>query len=124
MALMVDNEPVGFTGNYGDTEGFEPRRLDQINLEEQLVAQYHRVLRLQEDVMYDDATPANQKAQVSGQVASTLQQLIRMQEDLQRSEAFKLMESVLADAIKTLPVEAKEAFFEEYERLAAKAGLL
>lgn len=102
----------------------EPQRLDQINLESELVAQYNRVLRLQEDVMWDDDCPANQKAQVAGQVASTLGSLIKMQEDLQRSEAFKLMESVLADAIKTLPEEAKTAFFEEYERRAAKAGLL
>lgn len=102
----------------------EPQRLDQINLESELVAQYNRVLRLQEDVMWDEDCPANQKAQVAGQVASTLGSLIKMQEDLQRSEAFKLMESVLADAIKTLPEEVKTAFFEEYERRAAKAGLL
>lgn len=99
-------------------------KIGEINLEEELVAQYHRVIDLQNEVIGDQKVPANQKAQVAGQVAATLSQLIKLQEDLQRSEAFKLMESVLAEAIKTLPAETKAAFFAEYERLAAQKGLL
>lgn len=97
--------------------------LSNMNLEHELLVQYQTVKDLQDDVLNNDDIPANQKAQVSNAVASTLGQLIKMQTELDRETRLKLMETCLIEAIQTLPVETKDAFFREYERMAAQAGL-
>jgi hypothetical protein len=48
--------------------------LSEMNLEGELVRQYYRVVALQTRTLADERTPANQLAQVSNVVASTLQQ--------------------------------------------------
>lgn len=100
------------------------RKLEDLDLESELIGQYENVTALQESVLMDDSIPPSQRAQVAGQVTSTLGALIKLQEDLQRVEAFKLMESVLSDALKVLPKSTRDEFFTEYEMLARKAGLL
>lgn len=97
--------------------------VESMNLEIELVNQYNTVKDLQDETLADDDVPANQKAQVANSVASTLAQLIKLQEDLRREETLKIMEATLIECIKTLPEETKTAFFAEYERLARKAGL-
>ena len=96
--------------------------LGEINLEHELLAQYRKVKDLQDSVLTDDVTPANQKAQCAGQVASTLQSLIKMQIDLQRDERLKKIEGALLEAISTLPDEARDLFFAEYEKMAKDKG--
>jgi hypothetical protein len=95
-----------------------PQKLQDIDLEEELVEQYQKVKRLQEDVLNDLETPANQRAQVAGQVASTLQQLIKMQTEYHTSERFKAIENILIRHIKKLPHDVAEAFINDYEALA------
>lgn len=110
-----------------DAQEMEENRmhsLGDINLEHELMSQYAKVKKLQTDVLIDDSVPANQRAQVANAVASTLQQLIKMQVDLDRESKLKLMEGCLIESIKTLPEETKVTFFEEYERRAKHAGLL
>lgn len=98
--------------------------LGSLNLEEELVSQYRKAKKLMDEVIDDPDTPANQKAQVCNSVVTTLGQLVKMQEDLQREQTFKIMESCLIEAIKTLPDSIKDGFFVEYERMAKKAGLM
>ena len=98
--------------------------LDSLNLEKELVGQYRLVQRLQADVITNDDFAPNQRSQVAGQVASTLQQLVKLQEDLKREQTLKLMESVLVDMIKSMPDDFKTNFFAEYKQRASKAGLL
>ena len=98
--------------------------LDSLNLEKELVGQYRLVQRLQADVITNDDFAPNQRSQVAGQVASTLQQLVKLQEDLKREQTLKLMESVLVDMIKSMPEDFKTNFFAEYKQRASKAGLL
>lgn len=101
-----------------------PTSLDELNLEKELISQYGKIKQLMDDVIYDETTPPNQRATVANSVASTLGQLIKLQEDLQKGEQLKLMESCLIEALKLLPQETKDEFFVEYERLAKKAGLI
>ena len=98
------------------------QKLTDMNLEDELLAQYQAVLDLQTDVINSDA-PANQKAQVAGQVTTVLAQIIKMQEDLRRQERLRVMESVLVDTLRTLPKEAQEKFIADYQAAAAFAGL-
>lgn len=93
------------------------KSLKDLNLEHELLAQYARVKRLQEEVLNDDSVPANQRAQVAGAVASTLQQLIKMQVEFSTSERFKAIEALMIKAMRKLPKDVAEEFLEEYERL-------
>ena len=100
-----------------------PRRtLSAINLEDELLSQFSKIKQLQDDTMSDDEIPPNQRAQVAGQVAATLQQLIKMQVDLQRDEQMKKMEAALLEALNYLTDEARDVFFAEYSQLAEKTG--
>lgn len=90
-------------------------KLNDMNLEEELVRQYLKVITLQDDVMADDDVLANQKAQVAGQVASTLQQLVKMQSEFHTAERLKAIESRLIRALDKVPAEHLEEFFKWYE---------
>ena len=97
--------------------------VNSLNLDNELVEQYRKTKDLMDEVLSDEDTPANQKAQVCNSVVATLAQLAKLQEDLKREQSMKIMEAVLIDAIKTLPEAVKSEFFTEYERMAEKAGL-
>lgn len=94
------------------------RALGDIDLEHELVVQFLAVKSLQANVLQDDHTAANQKAQVANAVASTLQQLVKMQSEHYNAERFKRIEALLVKSMKLMPVEAAEAFLNEYEELA------
>ena len=97
-------------------EGRLPNRsLKAMNLEEELVEQYMKVKALQNRVLNDEGIPANQLAQCAGQVASTLQALVRMQTEWYNAERFKDIESHLIKTLNKLPAEMVEDFFTWYE---------
>ena len=95
-------------------------KLKEMDLEKELVLQYHKVVALQTRVLEDDRTPANQLAQVSNAVAGTLQNLVSMQSKFHTSERFKELENLMIKHMKTLPKEVAEAFLDDYESLDAK----
>ena len=97
--------------------------LKDVNLEEELLTQFALVKDLQSITMSDMDIPANQKAQVAGQVAAVLKQLVEMQMSLSREEEFKKMEQALLEAVGLLSEDAKAKFFDEYELLARKSGV-
>ena len=88
--------------------------LRDMDLEKEMVLQYHRVVALQTRVLGDDRTPANQLAQVSNAVASTLQQLVTMQTKFHTSERLKEIEGRLIRALDKVPKQYLEEFFEWY----------
>ena len=98
--------------------------LDSLNLEKELVGQYRKVQRLQDDVLMDDEIPPNQRSQVAGQVASTLQQLVKLQVDLKQGEQMKRMESAFLDAIEDVDEDVKAKFFANYDVIAARKGAM
>lgn len=94
------------------------KRLADVNLEHELLAQYETVKRLQYEVLEDDAIPANQRAQVANTVAATLQQLVKMQTDFYNAERFKAIETLMIKALKNMPPEVAARFLQDYETLA------
>lgn len=94
-----------------------------MDLGDELVQQYHKTKALMDETLSGDAPP-NQQAQVCNSVVTILAQLVKLQEDLKLQKTLALMESVLVEAIKTLPEAVKEEFFTEYARLAAREGLV
>lgn len=91
--------------------------LASMNLEGELVRQYRKVLKLQEDVLNDDTIPANQRSQVAGQVASTLQHLIKMQTEFHTAERFKEIENLMIKHMRKLPKDVAEAFLDDYAKV-------
>lgn len=92
------------------------RRLADIDLEQELVLQLLATQELQRKVLKDDETPANQMAQVSNAVQAALQNLVKLQGEVYKSERLKRIEQVLLDCIKDLPHEAQDAFLTLYEQ--------
>lgn len=93
--------------------------LKGMDLEQELVLQYLKVQGLQSDVLTDEDVPPNQKAQVAAQVASTLQQLVKMQSEFHTAERFKAVEGLMIKHFKRLPLETVEAFMAEYEAIGS-----
>ena len=92
-------------------------KLSQMDLTQELLSQYWLVKRLQDSVLMDDSIAPNQRSQVAGQVASTLQQLVKMQGEFHNAERFRAIENLLIKSFKLMPVDAANAFISEYEKL-------
>lgn len=91
--------------------------LKDVDLERELVIQFAVVKELQNDVLVDRDVPANQKAQVASQVASTLQQMVKMQAEYYNAERFKAVESAVIRAMKRMPLELAQEFLRDYEQI-------
>jgi hypothetical protein len=91
--------------------------LQSMNLESELVLQYHTVKALQTDTLEDKYIEPNKKASVVNACASALSLIVKMQTDLYNAERFKAIETIMIRALKTLPKEAVDTFLNEYEQL-------
>lgn len=92
-------------------------KLSDMNLERELTLQLRSAQTLQQSVLDDEETPANQKAQVMNSVANTLQHLVKMQVEYYTPERLKLIEAALVRTLKEWPDEQTHAFFQRYEAL-------
>jgi hypothetical protein len=91
------------------------RDLKDMDLAKELVLQVLALQQLQSTVISDDDTPANQKAQTANSLSAALVNLVKLQNETYNSERLKKVEAALISAVGTLPAEAQEAFFTEYE---------
>lgn len=92
------------------------RSLRDLNMEQELVIQLVTAQRLQRDVLADEETPANQRAQTLNAVAAALATLAKLQVEVYNSERLKRVEQVLIEVLQTLPMEAQEQFLALYEK--------
>lgn len=99
------------------------KALVDLNMERELVIQLIVVQNLQRETLRDDSVPANQKAQTSNAVASTLATLSKLQTEMYTSERLKKIEQVLIETLQTLPQEAQGAFLDAYEANLGAAKL-
>lgn len=102
-------------------ERLPPMHLSEMNLENELVLQYHTVKALQTDTMEDPVVEPNKKATVSNACASALGAIIKMQTDLHNAERFKAVEGLMIRALKTLPKDVMDKFLDDYEKLGKQA---
>jgi 3-oxoacyl-(acyl-carrier-protein) synthase len=91
-----------------------PTALKDLNMERELLLQFHTVRALQTDTLGDDETAANQKAQVANTVASCLNKIVDMQNAVYNSERFKKVEQAIIRALDTLPEDAARLWLEQY----------
>lgn len=98
-----------------------PTELSKMNLEKELLLQYHSVCALQALINEDPAgIPFNQRAQVANTVSSVLKSLIDLQDVVYPQERFKAVESVLIRVLSKLPEKAAAKFLKEYEEAVTK----
>lgn len=92
-----------------------PLTLAEMNMEEELLLQFHSVRDVQNRVLNDDVTPVNQQAQIANTVGATLAKLGSLQMEIYTSERFKRIENLLIRALRKLPETTAEEFLVEYE---------
>ena len=98
-----------------------PTALSEMNLEKELLLQYHSVKALKNEVMDGNsaeagAIPMNQRAQVANTVATALKALIDLQDKVYATERFKFVESLLIRSLTKLPEKTASKFLDEYEK--------
>ena len=92
------------------------RSLKDLDLERELVLQVMALQQLQNSVIDDDDTPANQKAQTASALSAALMNLVKVQSEVHNSERLKRIEGIMIDTLNELPTEAAEAFLAKYEQ--------
>lgn len=90
--------------------------LNDLDLPKELMVQYALAKKLQEATLEGNDAPANQKAQVTNTCVNLLNTITKMQTEVFNSQRAKEMEMVLIKVLKTLPQEAQDAFFAEFEK--------
>lgn len=115
--------PIDVLIKYRDeiTSTLPPLTLAEMNLEEEMLLQFHSLRSLQNEVLNDDDQPLNQRAQVANATAASLNKLADLQESLYSSERFKMVERLLIRALRKLPEDVASAFLDDYE--ASLAGV-
>jgi hypothetical protein len=106
---------------YADVQKRLPAlELSQMNLEKELLLQFHTVRALQNRVMDDEEVAVNQRAQVANSVASSLNRLADLQQTIYTSERFKMIEGALIRAMSKLPEKVSEKFLADYEQIITR----
>jgi hypothetical protein len=98
----------------------ETTSLTQLNLDYELLARYQEAKQFLADVITDTDLPPNQVAQVMNTVTAILKEIVKAQTDIHNAEKVKLMEQAMITALKTVPEDAQNLFFAEFERLSTK----
>ena len=75
-----------------------PQTLSGMNLEAEMLLQYHTLRELQTDVLGETDVPANQKAQVANSVTSSLNKLTELQAWIYTIERFKMIALQVTDS--------------------------
>ena len=98
-------------------------KLKDLDLEEELVLHFLNLKELMNEVLYDEDTPANQKAQIANSCAGLLQQMTKSQSVIYSAERVKRMEVALLKALHGLPQDMLEDFITRYEKTYSEEDL-
>lgn len=93
-----------------------PLNLSEMNLEEEMLLQYHALRAVQNNVLSNDEVAVNQQAQMANSVGSLLARLAELQVSVYTSERFKRIENLLIRSMRQLPEDRALAFLDEYEK--------
>ena len=92
-----------------------PTSLGAMNVEEELLLQFHTLRALQTSVLGNVEIPPNQMAQVANTTSSSLNTIALLQNKVYDSERSKAIETYLIRQLVLLPKEQAEAFLDAYE---------
>lgn len=104
--------------HYDEIQQFlPPTSLSDMDLEKELLLQFHTIRALQNRVMDDDEIPVNQRAQVANSVANSINKLTDLQNAIYTTERFKQIEGKLIRMLAKRDDEFAAKFIEEYETI-------
>lgn len=122
MAHM--NDFVDLNASFGTAaEPFEPEtpdltvkaeKLQDLDLEHELLAQYKRATKLLNDIEYGSDIPLAQKASALNSITTILANITKTQTDLYNMERLKKLEAVLIDVLREFP-EVQAQFMANYK---------
>ena len=116
-AMLTVPELVKFRDEI--TAVLPPLSIKEMDLEQQMLLQFHSLRALQNQVLEDEQIPLNQRTQLANAGASSLAQLLAYQEKVYTQERFKRIENLLIKNLNKLPQEQAEAFLLDYEKIIA-----
>lgn len=98
--------------------------LADLNMEEELMAQYMLAKHLQNNVHQDSekGVTDKEKGQLLRMATTTLESLIKLQNSTYTSERIKHVEVALALAFEETPLEVRQAFYTKYEAMISEKG--
>ena len=94
-----------------------PTQLCDLNLEEQMLLQFHLIRQLQSDNVGDDELPLNQRAMVAKAVADIINKLTELQDRIYTTERYKAVENIFIATLKEFPEEVAAKHIARYETL-------
>ena len=123
-AIGLDNMPVDqLLELRRQIEALLPvKDIKDVNLSRELVLQVQALQALQQRVLTDNEAPANQQAQVANSLSSALVNLVKVQTEVYTSERLKVIEAVLVECLKSLPIETQREFLDAYEAALRNHG--
>lgn len=94
---------------------YVPITHSDLNLEDELLAQYNAAKKLYHDASYDLSVPLGQKTQALNSISTVISAFVKMKQDLYNMERIKTIEAVLLQTLKAFP-EVQKEFMEAYEK--------
>lgn len=98
-------------------EHLPPTSLSKMNMEEELLLQFHTLSMLQTEVMSADMADIKEKVAVGNAVSTAIGRVMSLQIALYSSERFKAVELLLIRVLKDLPEDAAAKFLDGYEKI-------
>lgn len=89
--------------------------LSQVDMSQELLAQFKLTRAILEEAIADDEAPLNHITGVITAATTLLKELTKSQTELYNASRLQKLEAALVKTLKTLPKEAQERFFAEYE---------
>lgn len=90
--------------------------LQDLNMEQELLAQYALAQDVQDAAIANDDCPDNQKAQTLNTTTGILKELVKMQTDLLNMVYARKLEAAILIALKDMPTEVKVRFFDAMDK--------
>ncbi len=97
-----------------------PVALKDMDIEEEMLLQFHTLRALQTELLNDDEQPLNQRVALANAVTSNLGKLGDLQQSIYTSERFKLIETLLIRMLSAMPADVSAQFLADYEALLTK----
>lgn len=94
--------------------------LNELDLDKELLNQYKNAKTVLDEILNDEATAANQKAQVLNTVTAILQNIAKLQQELYNVERLKLLENILIETLQKFE-PLRDEFLKAYKAALEKA---
>lgn len=93
--------------------------LNELDLDKELLNQYKNAKTVLDEILNDEATAANQKAQVLNTVTAILQNIAKLQQELYNVERLKLLENILIETLQKFE-PLRDEFLKAYKAALEK----